>query len=108
MHGLDLADALGRPHTADPGAASLVSGFMAAVVDRGGANPASAPIAVDAEGSLIALTGERRRARIPAVAWIQAASGRRPAEGVLPGRTRGWRRSCPGRLRRGDCPGRHQ
>lgn len=89
VHGLDLADALGRPHTADPAAASLVSGFMAAVVDRGGAHPASAPIAVDAEGSLIALTGERRRARIPAVAWIQAASGRRPVEGVLP-RTHAW------------------
>jgi hypothetical protein len=89
VHGLDLAEALGRPHVADPGAASLVSGFLAAVVDRGGSRPASAPIAVDAEGSLIALTGERRRARIPAVAWIQAASGRRPAEGVLP-RTHAW------------------
>src|SRR5207302_2061151 len=34
VHGLDLADALGRPGSTDPSAANLVSGFLAAVADR--------------------------------------------------------------------------
>ena len=85
--GLDLAQALGRPGHADPGAANLVSGFLAAVAERGG-EPGAAPIAVDGQGSLIALTGDHK-ARIPAVDWIQAATGRRPADRLLP-HTHAW------------------
>ena len=84
VHGLDLADALGHPGCADPSAANLVSGFLAAAADRGGERPPSALIAVDGQGSLIALSDERHKTRIPAVDWIQAATGRRPAEELLP------------------------
>ncbi|MFL6113995.1 MAG: hypothetical protein ACJ786_21945, partial [Catenulispora sp.] len=82
VHGLDLAQALGRPGHADPLAANLVSGFLAAAAERGG-EPGSAAIAVDGQGSLIALTGDHKT-RIPAVDWIQAATGRRPADRLLP------------------------
>lgn len=87
VQGLDVAQALGRPGHADPGAANLVSGFLAAVAERGG-KPGAAPITVDGQGSLIALTGSHK-ARIPAVDWIQAATGRRPAEPLLP-HTHAW------------------
>jgi len=89
VHGLDLAEALGRPGRADPAATNLVSGFLAAVAERGATGPASAPIAVDGEGSLITLTAGQHKARIPAVDWIQAATGRRPADRLLPG-THAW------------------
>ena len=46
VHGLDLAQALGRPGHADPGAAHLVGDFLAAVAERGGW-PGAAPITVD-------------------------------------------------------------
>lgn len=88
VHGLDLAQALGRPGHADPVAVNLVSGFLAAVAERGG-EPGSAPIAVDGQGSLITLAGERHKARIPAVDWIQASTGRRPADQLLP-HTHAW------------------
>lgn len=88
VQGLDLAQALGRPGHADPGAVNLVSGFLAAVAERGG-EPGSAPIAVDGQGSLITLAGERHNARIPALDWIQAATGRRPADQLLP-HTHAW------------------
>jgi hypothetical protein len=84
VHGLDLAAELGRPGYADPQAAHFVSGFLAAVADRGVGGPASAPITVDGQGSLIALAGGRGKARIPAVEWIQAATGRRPVRLSLP------------------------
>jgi hypothetical protein len=89
VHGLDLAEALGRPGHADLTAMNLVSGFLAALAERSGARPASAPISVDGQGSLITLTGERRKHRISAVEWIQAATGQRPAESLLP-RTHDW------------------
>ena len=90
IHGLDLAEALGRPGHADPTATNLVSGFLAAVAERGGGTgPASAPISVDGQGALITLTAGRRRARIPAIEWIQAATGRRPAVPLLP-RSHAW------------------
>jgi hypothetical protein len=89
VHGLDLADALGRPGRVDLAATNLVSGFLAAVAERGGGVPASAPIAVDGQGSLITLTAGSHKARIPAIEWIQAATGRRPAELLLP-RSHAW------------------
>lgn len=84
VHGLDLADALGRPGTADPTSANLVSGFLAVVADQADTDPHSAPISVDGQGSLIALSGDRHKTRIPAVDWIRVATGRRPAATLLP------------------------
>ena len=89
VHGLDLADALGRPGVADPTSVNLVSGFLAVVADQAGTDQAgtathTAPISVDGEGSLVALSADRRRTRIPAVDWIRAATGRRPAAELLP------------------------
>ena len=89
VHGLDLAAALGHPGHVEPAAANLVSGFLAAVADRGSPDASAAPIAVDGQGSLIVLSGERRKARIPAVEWIHAATGRRPAGDLLP-RSHDW------------------
>jgi hypothetical protein len=89
VYGLDLAAELGRPGYADPRAAQLVSGFLAAVAERAATGPCSAPITVDGQGSLIALAGGRGKARIPAVEWIQAATSRRPVRLSLP-RSHDW------------------
>lgn len=89
VYGLELAAELGRPGYADPRAAHLVSGFLAAVAERAAAGPATAPIAVDGQGSLIVLAGGRGKARIPAVEWIQAATSRHPVRLPLP-RSHDW------------------
>ena len=89
VHGLDLADALGRPGTADPTSANLVSGFLAVVADQADADTRAAPISVDGQGSLIALSTDRRKTRIPAVDWIRVATGRSPAATLLPA-SHGW------------------
>ncbi|MEY9928526.1 hypothetical protein ABH926_003165 [Catenulispora sp. GP43] len=89
VYGLELAAELGRPGYADPRAAHLVSGFLAAVAERAAAGPGTAPITVDGQGSLIVLAGGRGRARIPAVEWIQAATSRPPVRLSLP-RSHDW------------------
>ena len=85
VHGLDLADALGRPGRAHDPAVRLVSGYFVALGERRGpAGSRSAPIALGADGSLIALHAKHPATIVPAIRWIQAATGRRPAGRLLP------------------------
>ncbi|WP_190276756.1 maleylpyruvate isomerase N-terminal domain-containing protein [Catenulispora acidiphila] len=85
VHGLDLADALGRPGRAHGPAVRLVGGYFAALGERRGpAGSRSAPIALGTDGSLIALHAKRPATIVPAISWIQAATGRRPAGRLLP------------------------
>ena len=85
VHGLDLADALGRPGRAHGPAVRLVSGYFAALGARRGAGVSrSAQITLSPDGSLVALHARRPASVVPAISWIEAATGRRPAGPLLP------------------------
>ncbi|GAA2010979.1 hypothetical protein GCM10009839_01200 [Catenulispora yoronensis] len=79
VHGLDLADALDRPGRAYGPAVRLVSGYFAALGERrgGGAIPRAAQITLAADGALVALHPRQPASVVPAISWIEAATGRR-------------------------------